>query len=425
MRYTALILASALSFAFFYVGLLISNEYGVTETKNVFVPFFIFTLFLLCLFLFLNNIYYDEAIEIKQEFDEGKAEMSIYEREYEKISKEILQKKQDIETMRSKVSNVDIEGYLEGKLKLEKNDIQPIKSYGDNLGIAILPKAILEDAKDKYDNAVTANDETKKKNIVKALKVLLFKNLSVVNYHDNNKLREVMGTKKNIDIQFKADENDTTIKKKISVQTLFKNGDGKLTTVDASKNDEKPKSDTKEKLVIENIDIPLTLKNIYEARIDAPNTRDKTYLTKLYNDVIDVYYDNMSRVLSSDISSEIAKEKIEYERDRDKLQVIKNLLDKKEKALEKDIKDKINKADNKLYVSGLEILYDGKDKNKYEYTKNEKKNFPEGPGNFESVSSSPISVKSVESNSDSLESQRSNTKINPKITENLDSSDDE
>jgi hypothetical protein len=358
MRYTALILASALSFAFFYVGLLISNEYGIAETKNVFVPFFIFTLFLLCLFLFLNNIYYDEAIEIKQEFDEGKAEMSIYERKYEEISKEILKKKEDIEKKRLEKSNIDIEKYLGDKLK--EDNPSAIETYGGkNLGISILPETVLVEAKKRYKNET---NENKKKNIIKSLKILLFKNLSVVNLHDNRKLLDAKKNKTKIKIRFNPDENDgKQINKYIEIESLFKCGDGKL-----SENDGDAKVSKKDLLNLDNIDIPLTLKNIYEARIDAPDQRDKIILEKVYNDVVDVYYDNMGKVFSNDLSKDIANEKMEYEISKDRLQVIKNLLDKKEKELEKDIKDKINKADNKLYQSGLEFLYDGED-NKFNY----------------------------------------------------------
>jgi hypothetical protein len=309
--------------------------------------------------MFLNNYYYNDIIDVYNEFRQGKKEMEMYEKEYDTLANKLIDDKNRIEKTKSEINNIDLDDYLGDVIEREVG-VQGT----DKSDRPLISKGFAQLAKAEVDDAAPAGKLIAKKKAIKKLKTLFFRNLSYIPDGKGGKdFRELLKQDKMMKIRFDDDNGNINLYD-VNANTFFKTSAYRIGSEEAGTGLDRAEE--------KDIDVPLTLKTIYEARIDAVSESDKSTLTSYYNTVVEAYKYNMGEALTKNLTNELVEEKQRYEIDKEKLNVIKVLLDDKEKILEKSIKEKIKKAENKVYESGIEYLYDGRDVKREFISKKEK-----------------------------------------------------
>lgn len=321
MRYTPLLLFFSFSYAIFYTGILIFNEFNVEATRNIFIPFFIISLFLVLIFLFLNNDYYEKIIKIYDKYNRGKKKLTYAEERYDNNMERLIKDKKDIQQ------------YFDGKEMSLTGLTDVLIGGGMIFGTTLLSK-IIEINKVDYDN-----EEKLKIDILKKF----FENVNTLTkgagagapddnvsdelkkmFNDLRPFVEVGGVKKN---------------RRQLIQESKGRGDQGLATEALKK-----------------------IKKLIEENMNDHNV--KSDLVELYNAITNSCREKYYKLMDDIVTLDSVQHLVRYYYNKERLEAIKEILDDESIELEKVLREEIRKANNVMYDKGIKYLYDGKDKEK-------------------------------------------------------------
>lgn len=109
MKYRLLIFILLILYFVFYIGVLYTNYKGIDKFRNFLIVGMVATLITWGIFTFLNNNYYEEALNVYKKFQEHEGEIKAYETLYESKFDDMKKVKRELENMREKTMNIELE----------------------------------------------------------------------------------------------------------------------------------------------------------------------------------------------------------------------------------------------------------------------------------------------------------------------------